>query len=201
MQEEEVSTAQPPQLPRRIVTVSRSRTSHVVVKKWNLTVGSERGLFEKESKVSCEMNSNVRVCVNQSDVDVRAIMDKTASCTEPMDSYTAGIELLNACRNYYVTKEKASKTLKQKLQNDASSAVTSSCDAGDDVTTDDSSVSESNGKRTSNQLVSCSLQGKMKLLKDELVSCFFSISSVNNYYSTSDHLAAIPLTYALGKEH
>ena len=193
MQEDEISTAQP-QLPRRIVTVSRSRTSHVVVKKWNLTVGNERGLFEKESRVSCEtMNthSNVRaVCVNQSDVDVR-LMDKTTSSTEPMDSYTAGIELLNACRSYYVTKEKASKTLKQKLQNNASPAVTSSCDAGDDVTTDNGSVSnDSNGKRTSNQLVSCSLQGKMKLLKDELVSCFFSISSVNNYYSTSDHLAA-----------
>ena len=191
MQEEEVSTAQPPQLPRRIVTVSRSRTSHVVVKKWNLTVGNERGLFEKESRVSCEtMNthSNVRaVCVNQSDVDARA-MDKTASCTEPMDSYTAGIELLNACRNYYVTKEKASKTLKQKLQNDASSAVTSSCDADDDVTTDDSVVSESNGKRTSNQLVSCSLQGKMKLLKDELVSCLFSI--LCKQLLQSDHLAA-----------
>ena len=51
-----------------------------------------------------------------SDMSVpRICIEGTLQGEEPMDSYTAGIELSNACRQFYVTRLKAANQVKQRL--------------------------------------------------------------------------------------
>ena len=78
--------------------------------------------------------------------------------SETMDSYTAGIELSNACREFYVKRQKDAESLKSKLAANGTSVQCSS-----------SSKSVPDGGNSGTK-AERSLQSKMDILKEQLVS-------------------------------
>ena len=84
--------------------------------------------------------------------------------SENMDSYTAGIELSNACREFYVKRQKDAESLKSKLSTTSQQKQSEESNYSSPL-----KPKPSEGKSETG-----TLQPKLDLLKEQLVSFLFS---------------------------
>ena len=116
------------------------------------------------------------------DLSIRSLLTTpkimVEGCAEdaPMDKYTAGIELSNACRQFYVTRLKAAGKVKERLGLANGEACTEgdtetkhTCDQGPSRRAVDSAGKSADAKGSTGSGARSSIQSKMTQLKQEMV--------------------------------